>query len=39
MSQLNLPHVTNNLKVEKRKTKKKKMDMLRSPGIRGVGQS
>jgi len=32
MSQLNLPHGTNNCKVENRKTKKQETDMLRSIG-------
>ena len=32
MSQLNLPHVTNNLKVEKRKTKKKKNGYAQKSG-------
>ena len=32
ISQLNLPQLTSNQKVENRKTKKEKMDMLRSVG-------
>ena len=38
MSQLNLPHGTNNQKLEKRKTKKVKMDVLKSTGKQS-GQS